>query len=343
MERNGKQRPLKRKILIIAGLLMGGGLLVYYAAVIDWALFFSALQHLHPSLLLGAFIFLLGSSLARALRFEALSRHAISPATFPIFYRLKESWLALCVGCMGNMLYPARAGEVLRIYEARRRLGLSWAGAIATGGLDRLLDVAGVVFLGWILVYTVFSTNEAISRMLSILALVLALFVMFFFIAFWQHEKMLRAIRYLLRPVPATWSVEAENFLQQIRAFLFPLRSPGILARVLLYNVLVMVSDCFFCFFLLKAFGWELPLYAGVLMQVCISLAGALPSAPGYVGLYQAAAVLVLSQFGFTETHGVVFATTLQAVQLLFFLCSGGRRMLSLQKDVPARNREYSG
>src|SRR5438552_2836842 len=78
---------------------------------------------------------------ARAWRWHYLLRPLKSISTqamFPI----------VAIGYMGNNIYPARAGEVLRAYVLRRRAGVPVSASLATIVVERIFD--GVVMLMFI-------------------------------------------------------------------------------------------------------------------------------------------------------------------------------------------------
>ena len=56
----------------------------------------------------------------------------------------------VCIGYMGNNIYPARAGEVLRAYVLRRTEGVPITASLATILVERIFD--GVVMLGFVFV-----------------------------------------------------------------------------------------------------------------------------------------------------------------------------------------------
>jgi hypothetical protein len=49
-------------------------------------------------------------------------------------------------------------------------------------------------------------------------------------------------------------------------------------------------------------------------LLAALGLSSALPSTPGYVGVYQFVAVSVLTPFGFTQSQALVFILAYQAV-----------------------------
>ena len=54
----------------------------------------------------------------------------------------------VAIGYMGNNIYPARAGEVLRAYVLRKREGVPISASLATVIVERIFD--GVVMLAFV-------------------------------------------------------------------------------------------------------------------------------------------------------------------------------------------------
>ncbi len=62
---------------------------------------------------------------------------------------------------------------------------------------------------------------------------------------------------------------------------------------------------------------WLLPgtLPIALLLVTGLGLGSALPSTPGYIGIYQFVAVSVLTPFGFTKTNAIAYILLSQALQ----------------------------
>jgi uncharacterized membrane protein YbhN (UPF0104 family) len=60
--------------------------------------------------------------------------------------------------------------------------------------------------------------------------------------------------------------------------------------------------------------GLHLPLPIAFLLLSALGVASALPSTPGYVGIYQFVAVTVLSPFGFSRADAIAFILVAQAM-----------------------------
>jgi uncharacterized membrane protein YbhN (UPF0104 family) len=65
-----------------------------------------------------------------------------------------------------------------------------------------------------------------------------------------------------------------------------------------------------------------------VLLITGLGLGSALPSTPGYVGIYQFVAVSVLTPFGFSKTAAIAYILVSQALGYLLFTFWGGIGLL---------------
>lgn len=257
---------------------------------------------------------------------------ALATATFPlrtIRWRLilrdvdghrlpwRPLWHATAIGFMANNLLPARAGEVARAYVIGRRLPVRFTTALASIGVERVFD--GLVMLGLMAVAIAapsFPANGAVNgRSVATLAttaaalfgavLLLALIVV--------HRpapwlRLLGRISHRLLPVRAADRVTqwAEGIVAGLAVLKSPMRFAGVVAWSL---VLWLVNAAAFavCF---RAFGMTLPLEAALLLQGIIGFGVAVPSTPGFVGVFEAATLVTLRLYGVDSTLAVSYALT---------------------------------
>jgi uncharacterized membrane protein YbhN (UPF0104 family) len=71
------------------------------------------------------------------------------------------------------------------------------------------------------------------------------------------------------------------------------------------------------------ALGFVIPVPVGFLLIASLGLGSALPSTPGYVGIYQFVAVTVLTPFGFSRTDAIAYILVAQALNYVVILCWG--------------------
>lgn len=323
----------KARIFLFLGLAVGVGLLAYFLLTLDWPGFIRALQGLNFLPLLGVAGFTLLSTVCRALRWELLLKPNIPPEAGRAFWaRLLRCWHALCIGYLGNFIFPAKAGEMLRMFQIHKTLGVGLGNAMAMTVMDRLLDVCCILLLGALLVATVLTDMPSLGAALVPLAFMAACVVLLIIAVFFRPERFRAFLFFFLSPLPSLLREKIQRLVDQALFALQQIGSPLLVARAFLFSACAFVADVAVCKQLFVAFGWATPLKAALTMEISLCVAGSLPSAPGYIGLYQAAAVFVLAQFGGTQEDGVAYALVLQLMNLLLFAAIGGSGLLTLWK-----------
>ena len=85
------------------------------------------------------------------------------------------------------------------------------------------------------------------------------------------------------------------------------------------------------------ALGFTMPISAAFLLIAGLGLGSALPSTPGYVGIYQFVAVTVLEPFGFSRTDAIAYILVAQALRYVVIgfwgalgLCATAARVADL-------------
>jgi glycosyltransferase 2 family protein len=86
------------------------------------------------------------------------------------------------------------------------------------------------------------------------------------------------------------------------------LRSPKLVAEVFVWTVLHWLCNAFAFWLGFKALGIQAPLSAGLLVQGIIAVSVAVPSAPGYFGVFEAAGKIGLGLYGVSDTQAVSWA-----------------------------------
>jgi glycosyltransferase 2 family protein len=81
-----------------------------------------------------------------------------------------------------------------------------------------------------------------------------------------------------------------------------------------------------------RALGLELSLPLAFLLLAGLGLASALPSTPGYVGIYQFVAVGILVPFGFSRTTAIAFILMVQAVSYVLVSVWGSLGLLQYRR-----------
>jgi len=288
--------------------------------------FGSALAHMRWSWTVAAIAFNLLSAIAGSLAWDTVIKRAM-PAPHP---RYRDVLSAFAVGLLGNVVLPARAGEVARIAVLARRLrgrtGV-WATLVGTVVAYRLLDLVPSLAL---IVYVLVSApipNWALRSLVLIAALGVALLAVGLASAR-RHERPLFEPRERSRRL-ATMAREGLGIL----------RAPLPAATATLYQSVAWLSQLLAVFATLRAFGLALPFSAAALVLALVNLAILFPFWPGNVGLLQAAVALPLAAYGVDYGHGIAFGVGMQAIEVsvgvslgLLFLAREGLSVAILRR-----------
>ncbi len=235
---------------------------------------------------------------ARAWRWHYLLRPLKSIPTrtmFPI----------VCIGYMGNNIYPARAGEVLRAYVLRRREAVPISASLATVIIERAFD--GVVMLGFVFLNLrelsgLTGTSGFVGSIQSLALWGAALFftavAAFLLMAVFPRQAARLAAWIRARVVPVRYRPNLQGIVDRFLGGLASLRSPVDVAMVLVTSIVIWLLETGKYWFVMHAFAFQVSFFALMLMNGIVNLATTLPSAPGYIGTFDAPGIALLGAYG---------------------------------------------
>lgn len=305
-----------KNFLILFGTLLSVVLLVIVFSRLDWSAFFSAIKSIRLSdvLLAGGFIMFIIA--LRSLRWTLVARMPLK--------NFKHFWQAVNIGYLGNMIYPARAGEVLKVVAIHHFVPLVFGRAISSAVIDRLLDVIMVGLFTLLVLWiqgSQIDPNIGKGVISIFIVATVVLFMLFIFVDRLLVRVQRRNALGKWQRRLQEWSEQALEGVQGFRAFS---QVYNVLV-VLLLSASIFLLDFFWMWQLMGAFGWDLPFEAGLTVGVFILVAISLPSAPGYIGIYQVACVLALGLYGIDESLAVAYSIVMQ---LLIFAIVGVQGLL---------------
>ena len=219
---------------------------------------------------------------------------------------------ATAAGYFGNNFLPARAGELVRTFLISTRSGLETAYVLATALSERVADAIALVVIGALVLLTIPSPPgwlAGAARPFALLALggvlAIALLPLLGSVGTTVIER-----APLPRGLRPKLIATMEHALRGMRAFHDFRRLSGFLAL----TVVIWCLDAAGTAIVAAALGLTMPMSAAFLLIAGLGLGSALPSTPGYVGIYQFVAVSVLAPFGFSRADAIAFILVAQAV-----------------------------
>jgi hypothetical protein len=300
----------RRRSLWVSLLIFGLAALLLFLALrgMDWQAFFDTLRQGRYAML--PLLFLWGSLtyFIRALRWRVLlSAERLLPS--------RTVFWANMAGYLGNSFLPARAGELVRSLLLGQKEGISSSFILATALTERLLDVIALLIISALALLSLPGLAAEFVTALQILAVVGGVGLLV--VLFAPHmQDLFRRITAII-PIPEKWRASIDHLSGRFLDGMRSLQNPGRATSFVLLTALVWLADGLGTMlggFMLRL---EFSLPQALLLLAGLGLSSAIPSTPGYVGVYQFAAVTVLTPFGFTKSEALAYILVAQAFNYL--------------------------
>jgi uncharacterized protein (TIRG00374 family) len=209
------------------------------------------------------------------------------------------------IGYMGNNIYPARAGEVLRAIILKRKEGVAISATLATIIVERIFD--GVVMLGFVFINlpelakltgsSGFLGNIQQAAVIGA-AVFLGALTVFLLAAMFPRRTEKIGAWFIFRLIPQKYQQSILNLMNSFLEGLASLRSPFNILMIFFTTVIIWLLETVKYWFVMHAFNFSVSFFALMLMNGIVNLATTIPSAPGYIGTFDAPGIAVLTAYG---------------------------------------------
>jgi len=223
-------------------------------------------------------------------------------------------WRSTAIGMMANNIFPARAGEIVRAYALTRQTEVPFATSIASLAVDRLFDMLVLLLLAVAAFLDPAFPREATVAGQSLgsiaegsIVFVLGLLVALYTLAFFPRQ-MVRAFEIFARRISPALEERGKAVLLKFSEGLSVLRHPGRFSAVLAWTVAHWLLNALGFWLGFKAVGMTLPFSAALFLQTLIAVGVALPSAPGFFGVFEKFATVGLAIYGVGATQATSWA-----------------------------------
>ncbi len=289
-----------RKIQVLTAFAIGAVCLYLFARKVEnWPEVWAAMLQTHYGYFALAVLLSANSILIRAFRWQWLLGEPYVPV-----HRL---FLIANIGFMGNGVFPARMGELIRPFLVWRSTPHTFPTALATIVVERIYDLLGLLLI-LAYVFYVFpfpsvgdsagGDPQATIQYLAKLG-VMVFLVLFGAIAVMTYAPAwsLKAARTVFQPLPQAVSGKllkaVESFEQGANTF----RKPKAFLYCLAWTMILWLSIAFSELVILWAMGiTEVGMAGALFLMVGLCFAVMFPQAPGYLGPYQFAVQLILAK-----------------------------------------------
>lgn len=300
------------KLVKPTGILLGVFFLTYSFWKVSWHDFLKSIENIDVVWLVITGTALTISMFMRSIRWQLV-------VGLPRSYVAKV-WEASCVGYLGSAIYPARAGDVLKILRLQRITTVNGGEALGSLVIDRVLDGLGLCAL----IISVFFLDTRFSvplsiRLIAVGFLLSASLIAFYCVKGYRFEKFFSWLT--AKCLKGEW---IQRIYLQSLACSRLFKSPKLILSCLVIQAMITIFDVLACWLLFFAFGWNnLTLFPAIVMLLYLAAAFSLPSSPGYIGVYQVASVFALSMFSIDKSSAIAYGTVLQTLAFILFVGFG--------------------
>jgi glycosyltransferase 2 family protein len=300
--------------MIWISLAISLGILIYVIMGMEWQVFLEALKGVQPGWLVAALLFSFFGLFIRSVRWNTVSGRSLK--------QISHFWRSAAIGQLGNYIYPMRAGEILRMVSLYQFAKVPFGQAATSAVVDRIND--GLLLLVFLFVVISIHSLDVIG-----IGAVVSVFTVFGLLTLGALIFVLTGHRWggfvswLVNKAPRPWNDKLQRAYHSALDVAVAFRSPKRLLALVAINGVVAVSDVVMAGLLIMAMGWQLPIEAALTVVVFLWAGSALPSAPGFIGVYQIACVLAFGLYGIDDSSAVAYSVILQLVSLVAAIIQG--------------------
>jgi glycosyltransferase 2 family protein len=234
---------------------------------------------------------------------------------------LPRLWVITSVAYMTINLLPARMGEIVRPWLLSRRSGVTFTNVVGNLVIEKTID--SIVLVSYVLVGLLTTPDlpswvrngAAISAAAAAVLLALVLLL-------WRRGQGFLD-RWILPHLPRSAAAGLKRILASLLDGMRILPEPRLLLAVTAVSVALWFLPILSSHIMIRAFRFDIPFSAAVIVFIFIGFGTALPNAPGMIGTYQWACILALGLFGVPQADALAYGLVLNAVQLFTLITQG--------------------
>lgn len=268
-------------------------------AVIAFLLFFVDLKEIWQKILsFGILPFIIANIvfslifLVRAAKWKLIADNFVQVSFSQIFH-------LTVIGFFVNNFFPARIGEIARGLVLSAKTGIGKGTAFSTVVVDRITDTISILAIFFLSLFFVKSVPSFISDS-AVLLLIVTIAVVAVFV--FSSQSFL-----LFKPLLLWLPVRGKNFARELSTATHLLKKRKSVL-VWFFSLLVWVLYIPLYYYILAGLGVSLGFWQLVVVVSISSLSAMIPSSPGHVGTFEAAAIFSLQLFGVDINTAASFA-----------------------------------
>jgi uncharacterized protein (TIRG00374 family) len=216
-----------------------------------------------------------------------------------------------------NIIMPALTGQVGRLLLFSRKENLTKSYVFSTIVIEILFDSISMFLFIFVLSITSFVIPPEYRPASFIIGIATAVLMILLYIILHFQEGIGRIGRKVMRGRWPGLYITLKKFSNSFTKGIELLRSSQYFFRTLLLSVGSWAAHAAVVYFLFKAFGFELPFIAAIVVMVINTVALMIPITPGNAGTFELAVVAALLAFRINKSDAVLFALALHILDMI--------------------------
>jgi len=221
-----------------------------------------------------------------------------------------------------NIVMPMLTGQVGRLLLFSRKLGLRKTFVFSTFVLEVLFDAISLLLMIMLLSLAFVFPPEYRSISYVIAVFTVSAFTLLYLVLTFKNRLGKLGRKFLRHRWPGVY-ITLKKFSLSFTKGISLLRSTQYFFRTLLLSFMAWGSQILVVYCLFKAFGFQLPLVAAIVIMVINILALLIPITPGNAGTFELAVMAPLLAFKIPKSDAVLFALALHIADLLPIMLIG--------------------
>ncbi|MCA9944074.1 MAG: flippase-like domain-containing protein [Anaerolineales bacterium] len=226
---------------------------------------------------------------------------------------------AIWLGQFVNSVLPfLRLGEIGRAYAIHQQIGYSKVQAVSTMLIEKSLEVI-LLGLSLLVLIPLAILPANFNQLGVVLTLAAAILLLGLGLVTYKTEQIIRLLQQLFSYFPTRFEAWLNRSLILGLNGLSVLQNGRSLRVIIFSSLLITFLDIFVPYLLFFAFSLPLGFVTAVLINIAVGLATTPPTAPGELGIFEAAVFFVLAQLGQVEVLGTA---VILSYAVIFHLCT---------------------
>ncbi len=298
---------MKKLINVIIGILISAVFVYLAFRRVEFTEIIYSFQHVNYLWLIPNVVIVVVTMVIRAERW----RYILQPLRK---YEIKQLFPPVMIGFMANNVLPVRLGEIVRAYSLGAKTGESRSSIFATVVIERIFDSLTLMAMFWLVILFIPFPPALRKFVIATLALNVIL-IIFLIILKHKGESLIGRITGRVPFLPARLAEKIDYILRKFAEGLSIFERYKSLGFIAIWSLILWLVTALSNYFVFMAFGFYPDIAASFILLLFVAAGVLLPSAPGFVGVFQAAVIYAFALLNNLNMIG--YQLTMEKIRML--------------------------